>query len=422
MLHKNGKQLVWVLMLGVTVVGSNSLALSPILNTVGADLGASPVEVARANAAYGAATALSALWLGHLVDRWGAKTALIAGLLALAAAMLASAAALHWAALTAAQALAGTAAGIVLPATYALATETAPEGRGAENLGRVLTGWSVSLVVGVPLSAVVADSVSWRVSYATLVAPLLLSAWLVSRQALPARTAATPLERGYRVVLRRPAVRSLLSVCLLFMTAFYGMYAYIGDQARQVHGLSAAEAGIIVLAYGAGFGVAAFGDRLIDRFGADRLFPRVLSGVALIYAAFLPAMATYSTLLALAAAWGFANHFGLNILVLRLSEASPNGRGAVLALNSAVTYLGASLGAGLFGLLYQHAGFPALATAASALSALAALVAHGGVRAVVGGRSPLRATPPLPRGQHVDEDTGLGGVEAGGWEDRVDAS
>ncbi len=59
--------LVWLLMLGVAVVGSNSLALSPILSDVAADLRASPVEVARANAAYGGATALAALTLGGLV-------------------------------------------------------------------------------------------------------------------------------------------------------------------------------------------------------------------------------------------------------------------------------------------------------------------------------------------------------------------
>ena len=83
----------FILMLGVAVVGSNSLALSPILNDVAADLAATPIAVARANAAYGGATALSALCLGPAVDRLGPGPILVRGLVVLAAAMLASAAA-----------------------------------------------------------------------------------------------------------------------------------------------------------------------------------------------------------------------------------------------------------------------------------------------------------------------------------------
>ncbi len=371
----NGR-LVWLLMLGVAVVGSNSLALSPILNDVAADLAATPVEVARANAAYGAATALSALCLGRLVHRYGAQAALVRGLAVLAVAMLASAAAPHWAALAAAQALAGAAAGVVLPATYALATAAAPDGRGAEVLGRVLAGWSVSLVAGVPASALLAGLASWRASYLALAAPLALAAWLLSRRALPAAVAAARTGgAGLGDVLRRPGVVPLLAICLLFMTAFYGVYAYLGDHARRALELSAAEAGLIVLFYGAGFGLAGFGDRAVDRVGAGRVFPAALAAVAAVYAALVPAVATFGALLALSAAWGFANHFGLNILVLRLSATSPDGRGAVLGLNSAVSYAGAFLGAGLFGPLYTGVGFPAAAAAASACAGLAALIA-----------------------------------------------
>src|SRR3712207_3153860 len=82
-------RVIWLLTLGVAVVGSNSLALSPILNDVAADLAATPVEVARANAAYGGAAALSALCLGPMVDRFGPQPVLVRGLAVVALAMLA---------------------------------------------------------------------------------------------------------------------------------------------------------------------------------------------------------------------------------------------------------------------------------------------------------------------------------------------
>ncbi len=71
-----------VLIVGVAVIGSNSLVLSPILADVAASLHTSVTTVARAIAAYGGATALSALLLGASVDRIGPQRALIVGLLA----------------------------------------------------------------------------------------------------------------------------------------------------------------------------------------------------------------------------------------------------------------------------------------------------------------------------------------------------
>ncbi len=367
---------VWPLLLGVAVIGSNSLALSPVLGDVAAELGASVVEVARANAAYGAATAASALLLGRLVDRFGPGRVLVRALGVLALAMVGSAAATGWLWLALAQALAGAAAGAALPATYALATRIAPPGRGAEVLGRVLTGWSVSLVAGVPLSAAVATAASWRAGYALLALLLLGATWALARAALPGPA---PGERGAPMteVLRAPGVAALLGICLLFMTGFYGVYAYLGDHARRLLDLSAAGAGMIVLAYGLGFGLASLGDRALDRLGAARLFAPVLALVSLAYLAMIPAMAGAASLFAVAAAWGAANHFALNILVLRLAGACPEGRGAALALNSAVSYLGATLGAGAFGPLYAALGFEAIAAAATACAAGAALIAWG---------------------------------------------
>ena len=67
--------------------------------------------------------------------------------------------------------------------------------------------------------------------------------------------------------LRTPGVPALLVVCFGYMTAFYGMYAYLGDHLRQALGVSSATAGLVVLAYGVGFGLAGFGDRMVDRLG-----------------------------------------------------------------------------------------------------------------------------------------------------------
>jgi predicted MFS family arabinose efflux permease len=366
-------RLIWVLVIGIAVIGSNSLALSPVLTDVAADLGTSTVTVARANSAYGAATAVSALLLAPHAGRLGLGCAVVIAYGVLAAAMGLSALAPNWIWLALAQALAGMAAGIILPASYALAASAAPDGENARAVGRVLTGWSLSLVAGVPLAALVADLASWRLSYALLGAAVLVALVPLARVAGHARVR----EEGHslKTALAQPRVAPLLAVCLLFMTAFYGVYAYLGDHIRSVLELSASEAGLAVLAYGAGFGFASAGDRYIDRLGAGRLFVIVMVSAGGTYLALVPGTALFPGAVVASAAWGFVNHFGLNVLVLLLTRAAPHARTAVLAANSAVSYAGAMIGPMVFGAVYASFGFTPVASLAAALMMLAAALA-----------------------------------------------
>jgi predicted MFS family arabinose efflux permease len=373
-----------ILTAAVAVIGSNSLVLSPILADVAAGLGTTVVAVSRAIAAYGGATALSAFLLAPRIDRVGPRRALVGGMACLVAATLLSAAAPHWPVLLLAQALAGLGAGVALPSIYALATAIAPPGRESAVLGRVLAGWSVSLVAGVPASALIADLAGWRAPFlvlAALAALALLGAARLPAARLPTGGGAETSGGRSRPLapLSYPNVPALLAVCLVFMAAFYGVYAFVGDHVRTALGVSAGGAGLLVLAYGLGFGGASLGDRLIDRAGPGRALPRALLAVAAVYALLAPATASFPTVVALAGLWGTANHFGLNALILLLSRARPDQRGAVLGLNSAVTYLGALLGTAAAGMLYPRAGFAALSFTAAALVAGAAVLARASV-------------------------------------------
>ncbi|MGE3293345.1 MAG: MFS transporter [Geminicoccaceae bacterium] len=362
-----------ILMAGIAVTGSNSLVLSPILADVAAGLGTTAVTVSYALAAYGGATAISAFFLAPWIDRAGARTALLGGLAALLLATLLSAGAPSWPVLVLAQALAGLGAGVVLPSIYALAAGLAPPGREAETLGRVLTGWSISLVAGVPAAALASDLAGWRAPFLLLAA--LAAAALLGTLRLPDHRVPPMPRRGPLAPLRYPGVPALLMICLGYMSAFYGVYAFLGDHLRTGLGVSAAAAGLVVLTYGIGFGLASLADHRLDRIGPRRVFPLILLAIALIYLALIVGSASLWTAAVITGLWGFANHLGLNTLILLLAAARPEQRGAVLGLNSAVTYLGAMLGTGAAGVLYESGGFPATAGAAALALALAALVA-----------------------------------------------
>lgn len=366
------------LMFAVSVVGSNGLALSPILSDVARSYSTSPLTISTAISAYGAATAASAFFLASRIDRIGIRRSLLGAIAALIVALVLSACAPHWIVLTLAQALAGAAAGVILPAAYGSASLIAPPGQEARTLGRVIAGWSVSLVAGVPLSALISDAVGWRATYGTLA--LCAAIAVLGLRKLPERRVANPAPLRLARLLAPLSYRdvpALLLGCLAFSSAFYGVYAFLADHVRSVLALSAGQAGFIAFAYGAGFLVAGVaGAPLIERLGPRRALPLALGIIALVYVGLLPAAHALAAVLAIAALWGAASQLSLNLLVLLLSRARPDERGAVLGLNTCTTYLGASVGTAVAGTIYTHAGFDALGLAAACALAAAAVGLH----------------------------------------------
>ncbi|RWO43907.1 MAG: MFS transporter [Mesorhizobium sp.] len=358
----------------IAVIGSNSLVLGPIAPAVASSFGTSVPAVMIAAAAFGLGTSASALFLARYIDRLGARRMLQSALLLLALALVASAAAPTVTMLISAQLLAGIAAGIAMPAIYASAAAIAPPGRESGTIGVVLTGWTLSMVAGVSLSAVLADLVHWRAVFAA-VAVLAALAWMGLtvtslsdiRKAGPAPA---PLE-----ALGIPGILPLLVACAAFMTSFYGVYGYLGDHLHVGLGQPVSANGLAALAYGIGFGTAALLDGVIDRLGARRVMPFAYLLVAVVYVAMAATSGSFGLTLTMVAIWGLANHFGLNVLVMRLSALDPSRRGTIMGLNSAVTYLAVFVGTTSFGPLYSSFGFATCATVAASLMLIAASAA-----------------------------------------------
>ena len=94
--------------------------------------------------------------------------------------------------------------------------------------------------------------------------------------------------------------------------------------------------------------------------------------VAAVYVAIALASSNFALILAMIAIWGLANHFGLNVLVMRLTALDPSRRGTIMGLNSSVTYLAVFIGTTSFGPLYSSFGFAVCALVAAVLMLIAA--------------------------------------------------
>jgi predicted MFS family arabinose efflux permease len=131
-------------------------------------------------------------------------------------------------------------------------------------------------------------------------------------------------------------------------------------------------AGAVPLVYGIGFGLASLGDPWIDRFGPRRVAPWVFGVLVVQYMALAAVAGSAWALVALCLSWGMINHLGLNLIVGRLAGMDAARRGAILGLNSGVTYLAMFVSTAGFGWVEAGWGFAACAVV-SALCVLPAL-------------------------------------------------
>ncbi|NIF58060.1 MFS transporter [Enterobacter sp. Ap-916] len=363
---------VYVLTGCVGVIGANSMVLGPIAPAVASSIDAGVPTVMMAAAAFGLGTAASALFLARLIDLVGSARMLKFTMLLLGAALLLCAASPSVAVFIAAQLIAGMASGIALPAIYASAAAIAEPGRESRTIGKVLTGWTLSMIAGVSFSVVLTELFSWRavyVSVSCLAALALIALVRLNMQDRPAAgIAPSPLS-----ALGLPGIKSLLVVCGAFMTAFYGIYAYLGDHLHQDLGLPVTANGGVAIAYGAGFGCAALLSGMVDRFGPKRLMPLVLLVAAFVYLGLAMLGGSLVGVICLLFVLGLVNHLGVNLLIQRLTAIDPARRGTLMGLNSAVTYLAVFAGSSSYGPLYTEHGFTTISLLSLALMVIAVL-------------------------------------------------
>ena len=365
--------LLWLLV-GVSVVGCNSLAFSPILSDLSQAFNQEPGIVARAAGAYGGATAFASFFLARYSENIGMRKMLMIGCCLLTIGIGTSALAQNWIMLAISQLIAGLAAGIMLPAIYAMASSIAPKGNESVYVGRVITGWSLAMVLGIPLAALIADLWGWRFAYLTMA--LISACSLIGmRQLPPYKRQQITKTLSAKNVLQIPDVLVVLFICLLFMLSFYGVYLFIGDYARNSLGISASKAGLLVMSYGAGFAFGSVGDRVIDRYGPRQSIKIVLFSIAVMYSSMFILTSSLLPLIFVCFIWGFANHFGLNCILVILNTADADNKAAIMGIYTAITYIATLLATLLFGYLYSHFDFSALITLAMLNCLVAGLIA-----------------------------------------------
>jgi len=231
----------------------------------------------------------------------------------------------------------------------------------------VFLGWALASVVGLPISAYVAETFGWRATFAMVGAMALLAAlWVWA--ALPDGVRPAPMSAAsWRTVLTHPLLMTVVGVTALAGAAQFTLYLYLAPYLRQVIGLSPAGMAALFLWFGlVGLAASMFVARRIDHIGPTRMVTLTFSLMACTYA--LWPLGTSGWLLGLVMVpWALGGFGSQSSQHARLSQLAPAWAPALMALNSAAIYVGQAIGAALGGALLAASGYALLNWASLAL-------------------------------------------------------
>jgi predicted MFS family arabinose efflux permease len=364
----------------VFMIAGAATAIAPFLLDMARDLGTGLAAVANLIAILSVAWGVMSLVAGSASDRVGRRPILLGTLLCCAVSRIGLAAAESYGAAVAWQVVGGLGGGGFMGTVFAAVSDhVGPEARG-RALGWVITGQSLSLVVGVPAFTLLGGLAGWRGSIGVQAGVMLATAaavWLAVPPSAP-RQGAERRPPASILPLLRPDVLALLAASAMERGCFAGLTVYLATYLVVSYGVAPGALAVALALVAAGNLVGnVVGGQLADRLPARALTFAVASLLTGLFA--LPLMLWQPGLagsIALGFGYSLANAVGRPALMAALSEVSSGARGAILGLNittGSIGWLGAaSLGGSLIG-RFGFGGLGLLSAAAALAGAALAL-------------------------------------------------
>jgi DHA1 family inner membrane transport protein len=278
-----------------------------------------------------------------------------------------------------------------------VAVNLVPRDKRGFAVALILSGLTVSNIIGVPIGTAIGTYTGWRATFWAVGALGLLSTLAIAVFLPPAAgqgSAGGSFVREFKALARQQIVTSL-AIVVLVMIGQYSLFTYIAPLLLDVTRLSADAIPWVLLLYGVGSTIGVFiGGRLADW----RLMPSLIAILATQALAFTIVYLVSPYPLVMAGAvlfWGGANFaFGSPVQsrVLAWAADAPNLASALIpsGFNIGIA-LGAILGANLLDAGMGYRNLPLIGTAALSLALVIAVISFVWERRT-GGLPPVPAT------------------------------
>ncbi|NUU61911.1 MFS transporter [Paenibacillus agri] len=257
-----------------------------------------------------------------------------------------------------ARALMALGAGTVVVSALAIAAKIAPEGKQASSIANVTMGFTLSLIIGVPLGRMIAAEFGWRSVFGLLsLAGLLVM--IVIYFTIPRIKGDDPVPLSKQLgFLKNSRVALGLAITFFWLGGYSIAYTYISPYLLTVVGLNENILSSVLLAFGIASLVGSkFGGYSADKWGVARTLGggMTLHVLALILLT-VSVMFTNSwiPIVVILMLWSFAAWSTGPTQQYNMVRIEPNYSGVMLSLNQSTMQLSMAAGAGIGGIVVNQ--------------------------------------------------------------------
>jgi MFS transporter, DHA1 family, inner membrane transport protein len=360
------------------VVTSSGSATAPFMQVIATDLSTGLPAIAHLFSVQAATWGIASLVAGTLSDRLGRRAILVGAVILLGATRLGFASAGDYASAITWQAVSGIGGGAFMGTVFAAVSDNIPAGARGRALSWIVTGQSLSLVLGVPVVTLLGTFGGWRGALAAHGVATILMAVAV-RFATPAdvrHDAAHKQKASWRLLLQTKFL-ALLAAGTTERMCFATLAIYLPTYLQMSYGVSfaALALALALVALGSLAGNVLGGriaDRTRSRMRVFAIASLATAGLALPTLMWQPGLAAS---VALGFAYSLVNASGRPALLATLSEVPSELRGALFGLNVTMASVGWLLAGSVGGLLVAGSGFDGVGLLCAGMALAGALLA-----------------------------------------------
>lgn len=355
-MKKNINQLtILLLALGAFVTGTAEFVVSGILELISFDLDVSISLAGQLITIYSLSYAIGALVLVMLTSKFDRKKVLLYAIFTFILGNLVAFFSYDYIFLMLSRVVMAMSGGLYIVVAINYAGQiAAPEKRGSA-MATVITGFTVSLVLGVPIGTFLAGYVNWH--YIFLIIALGTVLLLVGLyKILPSIKGNRPLPFKQQLkIIKDKRVLTGLMTTIFWILGYTMVFAYISPLLSNAVGFSIEMTSIALFVLGTfAFIGSRFGGYAVDKWGPNRTIS--LSLCVHTVSLFVLAFTQYSTVgvFITLAFWGVATWTTTPAIQFYLISLKPQSSETVLSFNTALMNVGMMLGSALGGIIIQY--------------------------------------------------------------------
>ncbi|QLI79258.1 MFS transporter [Bacillus pumilus] len=347
--------LIILLAVGSFVTGTSEFVVSGILDIIAVDLHISIPAAGQLITIYSLFYAVGALFLVMATSKLNRKKVLLSAIFVFILGNVVAFFSQHFVLLLLSRVIMAMSGGLYIVVATNYAAQIAPPEKKGSAMATVITGFTVSLVLGVPIGTFLSGHVDWHYIF-LIIALGTACLLLLLYQLLPRMEGHShmPLKQQLHLLQDRRVI-SGLATTVFWILGYTMVFAYISPLLRQTAGFSLEMTSIALLILGiAAFIGSRFGGFAVDQWGPNRTISiSIMIQMLALFAIFFTQFSTISILITLAI-WGIATWTTTPAKQFYLISLKPQASETVLSFNTAIMNIGMMLGSSMGGVIIQY--------------------------------------------------------------------